>query len=426
MPTLAEAASYGVPTNLNQTTSVNGTTLTWNDNGNLDASVTGGVTTDYQWTLGNRLWKVVKPASTTEYAYDSTDRRTVVIEDGVMTRTLWSGADEVGQYDQAGALVRRFIPDGSGAMDARLAMVASDGTVSWFHANHQGSVVAMSNASGAATAFANYSEYGKFGTDASGNPITAPPGGSPFGYTGRQWDAKAGLYNYRARYYDPALGVFLSMDPIGPQDDSNLYMYVGLDPVNGVDPTGEYKCEASKTQCAQIKSSLAQAEVAARRYRPGSAERRVIEAVVRYYGAEGVDNGLTVRASGREDEGAVSDTALGSFEGNENGGGEVVVYFSRLGSEDVIERLAVVMVHEGVHAADHRTGFGSDIPDMRDRLSHIETRAYVAGYRVAAALGVEGLNMQTSSEDFNRRVMMGSFASVRNACSQRGTSVLRC
>ena len=102
MPTLAEAASYGVPTNLNQTTSVNGTTLSWNDNGNLDASVTGGVTTDYQWTWGNRLWKVVKPTSTTEYAYDSTDRRTVVIEDGVMTRTLWSGADEVGQYASAG------------------------------------------------------------------------------------------------------------------------------------------------------------------------------------------------------------------------------------------------------------------------------------------------------------------------------------
>lgn len=181
---------------------------------------------------------MVKPTSTTEYAYDSSDRRTVVIEDGVMTRTLWSGADEVGEYDAAGALRRRFIPDGSGAMDARLAMVAADGTVSWFHTNHQGSVIAMSNGSGAAIAVANYSEYGKFGTDASGNPLTAPPGGSQFGYTGRQWDAKAGLYNYRARYYDPALGVFLSMDPIGSKDDPNLFMYVGNDPVNLTDPTG--------------------------------------------------------------------------------------------------------------------------------------------------------------------------------------------
>ncbi len=242
MPTLAEAASYGVPTNLNQMTSANGVGLVWDYKGNLDQHGT----TDYQWTFGNRLWRVVKPASTTEYAYDSTDRRTMVIEDGVMTRTLWSGADEVGEYDTAGTLQRRFIPDGSGAMDARLAMVSSTGDVSWFHTNHQGSVIAMSNASGAATAFANYSEYGKFGTDANGSPLSSPPGGSPFGYTGRQWDARAGLYQYRARYYDPVLGVFLSMDPIGTKDDPNLYMYVGLDPVNKTDPTGR-EIRTSKT-----------------------------------------------------------------------------------------------------------------------------------------------------------------------------------
>jgi len=243
MPTLAEAASYGVPTNLNQTTSVNGVGLVWDHKGNLDQHGT----TDYQWTFGNRLWRVVRPASTTEYAYDSTDRRTMVIEDGVMTRTLWSGADEVGEYDAAGTLKRRFIPDGSGAMDARLAMVSSTGDVSWFHTNHQGSVIAMSNASGAATGFANYSEYGKFGTNGAGSPLNSPPGGSPFGYTGRQWDAKAGLYNYRARYYDPVLGVFLSMDPIGTKDDPNLYGYVGQDPVNGNDPTG-LSCERNSDQ----------------------------------------------------------------------------------------------------------------------------------------------------------------------------------
>ena len=257
MPTLAEAASYGVPTNLNQTTSVNGVGLRWDPKGNLDQHGT----TDYQWTFGNRLWRVVKPASTTEYAYDSTDRRTMVIADGVMTRTLWSGADEVGEYDTAGTLQRRFIPDGSGAMDARLAMVSSTGDVSWFHTNHQGSVIAMSNASGAATAFANYSEYGKFGTNAAGSPLNSPPGGSPFGYTGRQWDAKAGLYQYRARYYDPALGVFLSMDPIGTKDDPNLYMYVGLDPVNGTDPTGRtIVINGSETYKRQVNAAIRRIE----------------------------------------------------------------------------------------------------------------------------------------------------------------------
>jgi RHS repeat-associated protein len=174
-----------------------------------------------------------------EYAYDSHDRRTVVIEDAVMTRTLWSGADEVGEYDIGGLLKRRFIPDGSGAMDARLATINADSTVFWHHADHQGSLIATSNGAGQAAGFTNYSPHGEFGTGAGGVPMTAPPPGSPFGYTGRQWDAKARLYQSRARYYDPELGIFLSTDPIGTKDDPNLYMYVGLDPVNGTDPTGE-------------------------------------------------------------------------------------------------------------------------------------------------------------------------------------------
>src|ERR1700712_1674290 len=47
-----------------------------------------------------------------------------------------------------------------------------------------------------------------------------------------------GLYYYKARFYDPAIGRFLQTDPAGTQDDPNLYAYVGNNPVNRVDPTG--------------------------------------------------------------------------------------------------------------------------------------------------------------------------------------------
>ncbi len=54
----------------------------------------------------------------------------------------------------------------------------------------------------------------------------------------REWDPEIGLYYYRARYYDPKIGRFISEDPIDFLGGINFYTYVGNDPSTLADPFG--------------------------------------------------------------------------------------------------------------------------------------------------------------------------------------------
>ncbi|MBK6780977.1 MAG: RHS repeat-associated core domain-containing protein [Gemmatimonadetes bacterium] len=65
-------------------------------------------------------------------------------------------------------------------------------------------------------------------------------------FAGREYDSESGLY-MRARYYDPALGRWISEDPIGIAGGLNVYAYAGNDPVNGRDPSGlDPRCDLRK------------------------------------------------------------------------------------------------------------------------------------------------------------------------------------
>ncbi|VHO05230.1 tRNA3(Ser)-specific nuclease WapA precursor [Candidatus Rhabdochlamydia sp. T3358] len=62
----------------------------------------------------------------------------------------------------------------------------------------------------------------------------------PYAYAGKRYDAKTNLVYFGKRYYDPELSRWLTRDPLGPIDHSNLYQYVFNNPFAYRDPTGEF------------------------------------------------------------------------------------------------------------------------------------------------------------------------------------------
>jgi YD repeat-containing protein len=157
-PASTASASYSANT-LNQYSTVGGTAYSYDGNGNL----TGNGVFTYAYDAQNRLLSAAQTGATTTYAYDPLGRRIAKTAPNAPGAPLWGsviwdnfpwtaaspstayylsdGTDEIAEYSSVGALTTRYVP--GPAIDEPIAMVTSGGTKSFFHANHQGSIVEL-------------------------------------------------------------------------------------------------------------------------------------------------------------------------------------------------------------------------------------------------------------------------------------------
>ncbi|HEX7761124.1 MAG TPA: RHS repeat-associated core domain-containing protein, partial [Caulobacteraceae bacterium] len=196
-------------------------------NGNLTNDGTRAFTYDVE----NRLLSASAPTAIT-LSYDPLGRLQQTVAGSTTTSFLYDGDDLVAEYNGS-TLLRRYV-HGTG-IDEPLVWYEGAGTTDrrWLHADNQGSIVAWSNTTGAMGEVYTYGPYGE---------PNGWSGGSRFRYTGQIVIPEAQLYYYKARVYDPATGRFLQTDPVGYDDDLNMYVYTGGDPVNDADPSGLSAC----------------------------------------------------------------------------------------------------------------------------------------------------------------------------------------
>jgi len=221
------------PNARNQYDTVGTVVYEYDPDGNLIRRTDGADVTTYTYDSQNRLTQVTRGADTWTCAYDALGQRVSVTHNGVTTYLVYDPLTPgalVGAYEDDGDPLANYI-HGLGL----LARTDPTGEEAWYCFDGLGSTADLTDETGIEVNSYLYLPFG-------GTLVATEAVENDFEFLG-EWGVVSdptGLAYAQARYYDPALGRFLSRDPLGiGGGDVNLYTYGANNPVTIIDPFGQ-------------------------------------------------------------------------------------------------------------------------------------------------------------------------------------------
>lgn len=192
----------------------------------------------YRWDGLNQLTSATVGSNKRQWQYDALGRPTV--ESGgaqYPSQVIWDGDTPIGIVSGTVQSPNLTIQAGFTGQDTIAMVSASGGSTLLYHGPDESTFAATDQAGTLLQAY-SYSAYGRPSVWSPGGLLTNSLPISRYLFQGAQYESSLSMYKMGARTYFPELGRFLSPDPIGQQDDLNLFSFVGGRPLSYADPTG--------------------------------------------------------------------------------------------------------------------------------------------------------------------------------------------
>ncbi|MFZ4279140.1 RHS repeat-associated core domain-containing protein [Streptomyces rhizosphaericola] len=206
----------------NRITTYSGRSFTYDADGQLKND---GLRT-YTWNARGQLTGLNRSGQSSIFGYEPLGTRNSKTVTGAQTKFLTDGSNPAVEQDSSGSPKATVAMSG---LDEFLTRTEGAKTQVYL-TDALGTVLGLADPDGTIATTYTY--------DPNGQPTTSGTASSnPYTFTGRENDG-TGLLYYRARYYDPQTGRFISQDPIGQAGGINLYQYALSSPTTYTDPTG--------------------------------------------------------------------------------------------------------------------------------------------------------------------------------------------